>query len=301
MKFSFFFFILLIQLCPIIGMERERALISLSTVDSLALKSLLKGGLRTLRPANAWENEEPFKTAVKNFWSDIALIGTQQLGGLFARLLEREPDDSKKRGILCCYLASVYLELENVKAAYSYLEKAGQQNDDVQGKSLAQFILALSYDRGINVARNGQQAQLCYRQVVANIDQVREFSRKRLQDLDHEVQSVVIEEVETTSPMVGGTQENVLHIDAVDDEGMTALHHAAIEGNVIKVKELLRRKASIDLRDEKAKTALHRAAAKGHIEVVQLLLESGANIHAKDKKGRRPLHRAAGGGHSSSS
>ena len=251
MKLLFFFFIFLLPLYPIIAMEQERALIRISTVDSVALKSLLKEGLRTLRPANTWEQEEPFKNVVRNFWSDIALIGLQQLGGLFVRLLEREPDDSKRCGMLCCYLAFLYLELENVKAAYGYLERAAQQTSDAQGRSLAQFILALSYDRGINVSHNSQKAQLCYREVVANIERVSEFSRKRVEDLERENQSVIIEEVElSTSTGESRTQENV---DAIDDEGMTALQHAAIEGNVINIKDLLRRKASIDLKDEKGK------------------------------------------------
>ncbi|XP_072294824.1 CARD- and ANK-domain containing inflammasome adapter protein [Eucyclogobius newberryi] len=86
---------------------------------------------------------------------------------------------------------------------------------------------------------------------------------------------------------------------AKDKNGSTPMHYAAAGGHVSTVSALLQslKKKSIDERNTWKKTALHVAAEKGHDTVVSLLLEAGAKINAKDQNKDTPLHWAVRGGH----
>ena len=55
--------------------------------------------------------------------------------------------------------------------------------------------------------------------------------------------------------------------------------------------------ADIDAKDNNSLTSLQDAALNGHEAVVQLLVKEGANIKAKTEYGRMPLHYAAMNGH----
>ena len=85
-----------------------------------------------------------------------------------------------------------------------------------------------------------------------------------------------------------------------DEEGYTALHHAAKNGHVEAVKVLVKvvGDESIDIQNSKDRyyTPLHYASRMGHAEVVTALLESGASPMIADKSGRNPLHNAAENG-----
>lgn len=67
------------------------------------------------------------------------------------------------------------------------------------------------------------------------------------------------------------------------------LVNAAKEGNLEKVKELLKRGADIDSKDNKQTIPLIRAAEKGQLEVVKELLKMGADINAQDVYGYTAL------------
>jgi ankyrin repeat protein len=71
--------------------------------------------------------------------------------------------------------------------------------------------------------------------------------------------------------------------------GWTDLHKAALEGDVERVKELLKKGTGPNAQDEKGRTPLHIAAYKGHVDVVKLLLVYGADPTVKDKDGKTPL------------
>ena len=78
----------------------------------------------------------------------------------------------------------------------------------------------------------------------------------------------------------------------------TALHQAAILGNVDTVQELLENKIfSVNARDWNDWTPLHAAAAAGHLDCVEILVQHGADIHAQAKGGATPALFAQTHGH----
>jgi hypothetical protein len=85
-------------------------------------------------------------------------------------------------------------------------------------------------------------------------------------------------------------------IDAMDCDGMTALHTAAESGNADMVELLLREDASKNKRFQN-RTSLHIAAAKGHVDVVQKLIDARADTTIKAPRGRTALHIAVLGCH----
>ncbi|MCG8340467.1 MAG: ankyrin repeat domain-containing protein [Cytophagales bacterium] len=80
-------------------------------------------------------------------------------------------------------------------------------------------------------------------------------------------------------------------VDSTDDNGATPLHWAAFNGHLEVVRLLIDKGA-----DKEAKhigqTSLHWAVIRNHLEVVRLLIDKGANIEAK-YEGWTPLHWAA--------
>ena len=80
---------------------------------------------------------------------------------------------------------------------------------------------------------------------------------------------------------------------ALNQTGGTALHDAALGGNVEVVALLLDHGAGIDDREvESGATPLMMAASMGRVEVVTLLLKRGANRQLRDKAGHTALDRA---------
>ena len=72
---------------------------------------------------------------------------------------------------------------------------------------------------------------------------------------------------------------------------------AASDGNVIKIRELIKKGNDTNASDPYGYTALHYAARNGHLEVVQELLSNGACPKAQTNGGATPAHRAAYAGH----
>ncbi len=91
-------------------------------------------------------------------------------------------------------------------------------------------------------------------------------------------------------------------LTAQDDEGGTALHYAASEGNQTRlVKTLLRAEADVNARNKRGETALHAVAlsqvaddkkvANARLEAAKLLLKK-ADLKQVDAQGRTALHHA---------
>jgi ankyrin repeat protein len=80
--------------------------------------------------------------------------------------------------------------------------------------------------------------------------------------------------------------------------GDTALHIAALRGDVKMGELLIKRGASVKAINFGSSTPLHLASNKGHAAFINLLISKGADVNTADKWGRRPLHIAAVSGHS---
>lgn len=93
--------------------------------------------------------------------------------------------------------------------------------------------------------------------------------------------------------MIGATPKL---LDAVDNDGRTALLYACSWGHLEMVKWLLEKGAQINMRDKDGRIPLHWAAGMGHKDVVELLLANKADLTVKDKDGRTPRELAAAKG-----
>jgi len=80
---------------------------------------------------------------------------------------------------------------------------------------------------------------------------------------------------------------------ATDDDGCTALHHAASRGHFEVTTVLLDGGAEIDARSSSGQTALLFAAAGRHVDAARTLLSKGADVNAMTDHGWTPLSMAA--------
>ncbi|GAB7333703.1 hypothetical protein MBLNU13_g05245t1 [Cladosporium sp. NU13] len=78
-----------------------------------------------------------------------------------------------------------------------------------------------------------------------------------------------------------------------DDEGMTALSHAASLGQSTVVRALLGGNIESDQVDAFGRTPLSWAAGNGHVEVSELLIDNNANVNREDESRWTPLMYAA--------
>lgn len=79
--------------------------------------------------------------------------------------------------------------------------------------------------------------------------------------------------------------QNLLDIDAIDGQNWTALHKAAIDGNVEITKMLLDAGASIEAGDAEGWTAAMKAASRDHAECLKVLIDAGARVDATEEDG----------------
>ena len=81
---------------------------------------------------------------------------------------------------------------------------------------------------------------------------------------------------------------HLLDVDAQDNQGRSALHHAAAIGNPAAMEVLLANGASFELRDFGGASTLHYAVS--HSPCVELAIRKGYNILAVDSQKRTALH-----------
>ena len=81
-----------------------------------------------------------------------------------------------------------------------------------------------------------------------------------------------------------------------DEEGRTAMHYAAINGNLQIIAILIKGGAKLDPKEKLGNTPLHLAADANHVEAAQLLLDVGAAVDPENKNGMTPLMIAASRG-----
>jgi ankyrin repeat protein len=85
--------------------------------------------------------------------------------------------------------------------------------------------------------------------------------------------------------------------DEIDDLERTALHLAAQGGYEEAVRHLLPKVSDLDARDVDGSTALYHAAAANCLSIVKLLVGRGADINQASRVGRTPFHVATVLGH----
>ena len=77
-------------------------------------------------------------------------------------------------------------------------------------------------------------------------------------------------------------------INAVDMNGNTALHTAALNSQLSVVKLLLEKNPNLDIQNEVGNTALHLAVISGNIDIVGELVLKGANTKIRNDDGKYP-------------
>lgn len=77
-------------------------------------------------------------------------------------------------------------------------------------------------------------------------------------------------------------------INAVDMNGNTALHTAALNSQLSVVKLLLEKNPNLDIQNKVGNTALHLAVISGNIDIVGELVLKGANIRIRNNDGKYP-------------
>ncbi|CAC5364524.1 protein phosphatase 1 regulatory subunit 27-like [Mytilus californianus] len=78
-------------------------------------------------------------------------------------------------------------------------------------------------------------------------------------------------------------------ISGINDAGLTPLHQAVLDGNLMAVRLLVEHGANINKQDDDYWTPLHAACAEGHAEIAQILLDHGADRTILTDEGERPL------------
>ena len=91
-----------------------------------------------------------------------------------------------------------------------------------------------------------------------------------------------------------------IDIEVADEDGHTALHCAALYGNLVMVKILIINGADVNARNNWGDNPLDSAASGGYLEIAELLLEKGAEVNNHEKEeGCNGLGYAASHGHTS--
>uniref|UniRef100_A0A671SGB3 Uncharacterized protein n=1 Tax=Sinocyclocheilus anshuiensis TaxID=1608454 RepID=A0A671SGB3_9TELE len=78
---------------------------------------------------------------------------------------------------------------------------------------------------------------------------------------------------------------------------LSALHHAALNGNVEVISLLLESQAVVDIKDQKGMRPLHYAAWQGKCEPMKMLLKAGSSVNSQSDEGQIPLHLSSQHGH----
>ena len=87
------------------------------------------------------------------------------------------------------------------------------------------------------------------------------------------------------------------YVNFQDEQGQSALHYAADEGNLKIVEILIKSNADLNLRSNIKRTPLHISCSHGYFDITKLLIENGALINIQDNERNTPIHLCVMGGH----
>ncbi|KYQ91235.1 hypothetical protein DLAC_08164 [Tieghemostelium lacteum] len=82
----------------------------------------------------------------------------------------------------------------------------------------------------------------------------------------------------------------LISVTSKDNEGMTPLHWAALEGKTLSVSCLLSNKADPNDKDNNGETPLYLAALKGSSQCLLSLINSRGQVNLQTNNGNTPLH-----------
>lgn len=88
-----------------------------------------------------------------------------------------------------------------------------------------------------------------------------------------------------------------VNVNFQDTDGLSALHHAALNGNVEVIALLLESQSIVDIKDQKGMRPLHYAAWQGKCEPMKMLLKAGSSVNSQSDEGQMPLHLSSQHGH----
>ncbi|RXN02117.1 Caskin-1 [Acipenser ruthenus] len=114
--------------------------------------------------------------------------------------------------------------------------------------------------------------------------------------LDPKLELPILVFLTSDSPELLGSTKRV-NVNFQDTDGFSALHHAALNGNMELISLLLEAQATVDIKDQKGMRPLHYAAWQGKVEPMKMLLKSGSSVNSQSDEGQIPLHLAAQHGH----
>jgi ankyrin repeat protein len=91
---------------------------------------------------------------------------------------------------------------------------------------------------------------------------------------------------------------NNVYLNTKSKFGSTALHLAAIHGNLPIIELLINHGADLNTKNKFGRTALHLAAKHGYPSIGELMIKKGSDLNAKDMTENTALHIAVSYGHS---
>ncbi|XP_039993260.1 ankyrin repeat domain-containing protein 6 [Xiphias gladius] len=95
-------------------------------------------------------------------------------------------------------------------------------------------------------------------------------------------------------------KQALVHVPTSAGQGpghQTALHRAAMVGNIDTMAALIQGGCAVDLQDRDGNTALHEVSWHGFSQCVKLLVKAGADVHIRNKAGNTALHLACQNAH----
>ncbi len=110
---------------------------------------------------------------------------------------------------------------------------------------------------------------------------------------DNPARAAAQNDAEGVRKLVGGGSGNP---NQVDDHSRTAMHYAAMNGNLQIIAILIKADAKLNPVDPLGDTPLHLSAEQNQTEAGKLLLDAGAEVDPQNKDGMTPLMIAASHG-----